>query len=202
MPGPQRRQRESLAERRQRHAAIDDLDTIVNAAGRYLEVRSRSVQEVRRHLVQAGYRADLVEAAVTRLLDLGMLNDESFARLWVESRDRARPRSSSALRRELAVKGIDRELAAEVLAERQQAAEEEAEGSADVRAATRLLNQKRSALERLPDLRVRRQRAYSLLARNGFTPDACREAIEAAAFLHPDAGASADSPFEVDVNTD
>ena len=115
-PGQDRR--ESLRERRERRALIDDPEIVLNAAARFLEVRSRSVDELRRHLTQAGYRADLVEAAVARLTELGMLDDATFARTWVESRDRARPRSEAALRRELALKGIDRELAAEVLDER------------------------------------------------------------------------------------
>ena len=37
-----------------------------------------------------------------------MLDDETFARAWVESRDRARPRGERAIRDELRLKGIDR----------------------------------------------------------------------------------------------
>ena len=37
-----------------------------------------------------------------------MLDDETFARAWVESRDRARPRGERALQNELRLKGIDR----------------------------------------------------------------------------------------------
>jgi hypothetical protein len=48
--------------------------------------------------------------------------------------------------------------------------------SADARAAERLLTRRAAALARIADLRVRRQRAYSLLARNGFDAEVCREA--------------------------
>ena len=188
MPRPDRR--ESPADRRERRAGIDDPEVVLNAAARFLEVRSRSVDEARRHLVRAGYRAELVEAAVARLVDLGMLDDAAFARMWVESRDRARPRSESALRRELALKGIERELAAEVLSERRNgraadadargfgrgADDGEADDGPDMLAAERLLRRKGSALARISDPRERRQRAYGLLARNGFDPDVCREA--------------------------
>ena len=37
-----------------------------------------------------------------------MLDDEAFARAWVESRDRARPRGERAIREELRLKGVDR----------------------------------------------------------------------------------------------
>jgi regulatory protein len=180
--------RESFAERRERRAAIDDPAVVLNAAARFLEARSRSVDEVRRHLSQAGYRADLTDAAIARLIELGMLNDETFARMWVESRDRARPRSESALRRELAQKGIGRELSDQVLDERRHpvgsagvepapsGGDVEADEGPDMRAAERLLRKKGSTLTRVADPRERRQRAYALLARNGFDPDVCREA--------------------------
>jgi regulatory protein len=181
---PGRARRETFAQRRERRAAIDDPETVLNAAARFLEARSRSVDEVRHHLARAGYRTELVESAVARLTDLGMLDDAAFARLWVESRDRARPRSESALRRELAQKGIDRELADEILEERRalgggDVADESSDG-ADMRAAARLLHRKAAALARVADHRERRRRAYALLARNGFDPDVCREAVNRA----------------------
>ena len=50
--------------------------------------------EVRRRLTTAGYRGELVDGAISRLSDSALLDDEVFARAWVESRDRARPRAS------------------------------------------------------------------------------------------------------------
>jgi regulatory protein len=175
---PGRAHRETFAERRERRAAIDDAQVVLNAAARFLEVRSRSIEEVRRHLAQAGYRLELADAAVTRLTELGMLDDGTFARTWVESRDRARPRSEAALRRELAQKGIGRELSDEVLAERKavEPGGDEGGGGPDMAAAQRLLHKKASTLGRIADPRERRRRAYALLARNGFDPETCREA--------------------------
>ena len=177
--------RETYRERLERRAAIDDPQVVLNAAARYLEVRSRSVEEMRRHLSGAGYRSELVEPAITRLTQLGMLDDRAFARAWVESRDRARPRGEQALRRELVLKGLDRELIAELLAERAgegQPDDDDVLGSeaviepgADIRAAEKLLARRGAALGRIADPRARRQRAYALLARNGFGPEICRE---------------------------
>ena len=45
------------------------------------------------------------ESVLARLGELGYLDDEAFARAWVESRDRARPRGEVALRRELGLQG-------------------------------------------------------------------------------------------------
>jgi SOS response regulatory protein OraA/RecX len=164
-----RPERETRAERRERRATIDDPALVLEAAARFLEVRARSVAEVRRRLGQAGYRADLVEGAIGRLTELGMLDDATFARAWIESRDRARPRGEIALRRELALKGVDRAVVDELLEERRDSGDA-AGGGVDLAAAERLLARHERALARETDPRSRRRRAYALLARNGFDP--------------------------------
>jgi regulatory protein len=129
------------------------------------------VTEVRRRLVGAGYRPELVQGAIDRLLELGILDDEAFARSWVESRDRARPRGERAIREELRVKGIDRATIDAVLEERRGGDEDEP----DRDAAERLIERNARSLARVADPRKRRERAYALLARNGFDPEVCRE---------------------------
>jgi regulatory protein len=178
-----RARRESFAEKRERRAAVDDPAVVLEAAARFLEARSRSVHEVRRRLGGAGYRSELVEGAIARMTELGMLDDEAFARAWVESRDRARPRGERAIREELRLKGIDRETVDIVLGERRDRAAEAGAGdddaseppSADRTAAERLLAKGARALARVTDPRQRRQRAYALLARHGFDPETCRD---------------------------
>jgi len=142
---------------------------------------------VRRRLTSAGYRTDLVEAGITRLLELRMLDDEAFARLWVESRDRAHPRGERALMIELRQKGIDATIIAATLKARREVAvrwEDAPASGADPSAmaatapdevsARKLLMRNARSLGRIADPRQRRQRAYALLARNGFDPDVCR----------------------------
>ena len=176
---PQRR--ESFAQRRERRAAIEDPAVVLEAAARFLEARSRSIAEVRRRLAGAGYRAELVEGAIERMTELGMLDDDAFARAWVESRDRARPRGERAIREELRLKGVDRAVIDEVMTDRRDAAQEGTSNddpprpSPDRTAADRLLAKNSRALTRVADPRQRRQRAYALLARHGFDPDTCRE---------------------------
>jgi len=181
--------RVSHAERRERRATVDDPAVVLEAAARFLEPRARSVAEVRRRLTGAGYRPELVEAAIERLLELGMLDDEAFARAWIESRDRARPRGERAIRQELGLKGVDRSTIDLVLGERREAAagvpgDDGETASADRAAAERLLARHARSLTRVADPRERRQRAYGLLARNGFDPDVCR--MVAATVAEPD----------------
>jgi SOS response regulatory protein OraA/RecX len=86
----------------------------------------------------------------------------------VESRDRARPRGERALRQELSRKGIDSDVRDAAIAER-----DFERPDADEDAARRLLERHASALARVADPRARRQRAYALLARNGFDSEVC-----------------------------
>ena len=181
---PSRGPRESFAEGRARRAEVDDPAVVLEAALHFLEARHRSVGEVRRRLGSAGYREDLVSAAIERLADLGVLDDAAFAQAWVESRDRARPRGERALQAELRQKGIDADTVTQALADRRAndtdpALDGETGGSADERAAERLLARHARALQRVADPRQRRQRAYALLARNGFDPGICHDAAAA-----------------------
>lgn len=190
-----RRPRETPNERRERRSEIDDPEVVLGAALRFLEARSRSVAEVRKRLGAAGYRSELVDGAIARLTELGMLDDAAFATQWVESRDRAHPRGEHALIIELRQKGIDASTITAVLKARREVAvrwedgsdatagatdaahpSEAAPADPDATAARKLLARNARALERVADPRVRRQKAYALLARNGFAPDVCREA--------------------------
>jgi regulatory protein len=191
--------RETPTERRERRASVNDAADVLDAAARFLEARSRSVAEVRRRLVTAGYRPELVDEAVSRLVQQGYLDDEAFARAWVESRDRARPRGERALRLELIQKGIARETIDAVIAEReagnrQGGSPTETDGesveeqglSADEAAARRLIERNRRALLRETDPRKRRQRAYALLARSGFDPETSRTVAASVADMDGD----------------
>ena len=182
MTVPAGRRRPTPAERRAERAEVEDPAQVLEAGARFLEARHRSVAEVRRKLTRLGYRADLVTDAIERLGELGYLDDDAFARAWVESRDRAKPRGEHALRRELGQKGVDRTLVDAVLDDRREDAVasardvdgvNEAPLSADEAAAERLLAKKLPAIRREADPRRRLQRAYGLLARNGFGPDVC-----------------------------
>jgi regulatory protein len=183
-PGSRRRApRESFEERRARRSEVEDPAVVLEAALRFLEARQRSVAEVRRRLTTAGYRDELVTGVIARLEDVGVLDDESFARAWIESRDRAHPRGEHALMLELRQKGLDATtIAAALRARREAAVHWDAEetpadpdagpqASADEAAARKLLARHARTLDRIVDARARRQRAYALLARNGFGPE-------------------------------
>ena len=178
-----RRTAETAKARREARGQITEAGPVMEAAAAFLAARPRSIGETKRRLRHLGYPRALVDEVVARLVELGYLDDDAFARSWVESRDRARPRGEYALRRELGQKGIARSVVDEVMVDRSDLAGGE---DADRIAALAVLARRRVALEREPDPQKRRQRAYALLARNGFDPETCREA--SAALVNADLG--------------
>ncbi len=87
------------------------------AAERYLSYRPRSVAESRRHLEGKGYPESIVEMVVNQLVSRGLLDDQAFARFWVEQRETFKPRSARALRAELAQKGVSRQVVDDAVAD-------------------------------------------------------------------------------------
>ena len=174
--GRKRSTPESVAARRELRGQITDRGPVMEAAAVFLAARSRSVDETTKRLLHLGYPEPLVEDVVTRLIEMNYLDDEQFARAWVESRDRARPKGELGLRRELALKGVPREVVDSVMADREESAAGE---NPDLAAARALLARRNAALSTEADFNRRRQKAYALLARNGFDPETCREAVNA-----------------------
>jgi regulatory protein len=83
----------------------------------FLSYRPRSSAEVRQNLKQHGTPEVLIEETVNRLMSAGLVNDQEFARAWVENRNTFQPRSKSALRMELRRKGLSDEIVQPVLDE-------------------------------------------------------------------------------------
>jgi regulatory protein len=86
--------------------ATADFDRGYNQAIRYLGFRPRSQVEVERYLKEKQYTPELIESIVQRLQQQQYLDDEAFARFWLESRERAKPKGAQALRYELRQKGL------------------------------------------------------------------------------------------------
>jgi regulatory protein len=95
--------------------AGDELEVTYQKALHFLSYRPRSSAEVRQNLVKRGISEPLVEETMNRLQASGLVNDEAFARAWVENRNSFRPRGKPALRMELRQKGLSEEIVQTVL---------------------------------------------------------------------------------------
>jgi regulatory protein len=83
--------------------------TAHEAALRLLSSRPRSEKEMRTRLAMRGFEPAVVDEEIERLRRAGLLDDQKFARAWVEDRKRVSPRGRRMLRYELLGRGIDLE---------------------------------------------------------------------------------------------
>jgi regulatory protein len=83
---------------------------------RQLTVRARSRAELARALARKQVPEDVAATVLDRLAEVGLVDDEVFARDWLAAGER-RQRSRRALLSELAEKGVERDVAEAVAAE-------------------------------------------------------------------------------------
>lgn len=138
--------------------AVDEIERAVAAALAFVSYRPRSIRETRDRLRQKGYEPPAVDAAIERMTGWGYLDDEAFARWWVENRAEHRPRGRSLLASELRAKGVAQDITSEAVAEA---------GIDESGAALELARKRIRSLTGLdPATRDRRLTAY--LGRRGF----------------------------------
>jgi regulatory protein len=95
----------------------DAITRAVDQAARFLAYRPRSTEEVRRNLTAKKFIPAVIDPALDRLRSLGYLDDEAFARFWLDNRQTFKPRSPRALRYELRQKGVADSIIDAVLAD-------------------------------------------------------------------------------------
>ena len=135
------------------------LQQAVDRAYNYLSYRPRSREEVRRYLRRKETPPETIEAALARLDRLDLINDHSFASFWVESREQFSPRGARALKNELRMKGVEREVVEELI-----------DDEKDEERALLAGRKKALSLVRIPtmDFATFRTRLGSFLQRRGF----------------------------------
>ena len=139
-------------------------------AVRYLASRPKSVTEIARHLRSKRYDDDDVARAIDRLRAQRYVDDEAFARYWVEQRERFKPRGDRALRTELVQKGVSRDVIEVVLGERAP--------DADVELAKRALSRPMTRWATLTPVE-RKRKIHTYLAARGFDYGTIEEVIRA-----------------------
>jgi regulatory protein len=137
---------------------------------RLLSVRMRSRRELELRLQGRRFQIEVIRAALDDLERVGLVDDRKFARLFLESRIRLRPRSYNVLVRELRAKGLADELIKEATEEyRHEVTEEELARRA---LAQRLKTMKSASSEQV------KARAARFLAGRGFAPSLVVEVVK------------------------
>jgi regulatory protein len=135
------------------------LHQAVDRSYNYLSYRPRSREEVRRYLQRKQTPPDIIEEALARLDSLNLVDDRAFASFWVESREQFSPRGARALKNELRLKGVEREVVDELV-----------DAEKDEERALNAGRKKALSLARIPgmDYATFRTRLGSFLQRRGF----------------------------------
>ena len=150
----------------------------------YVLFTSRTEHQIRQRLQEktadaAEYAAwgeflpDAVEEAVSRLKDLGYIDDAEYCRKYMRTAMRGRPASRAALLNELVYKkGISKEIAEEAVRE----AFEGQEAFTDAENAFRLLSKKTNG--RVPQEAGERRKLYRYLLGKGFSYECIEQALK------------------------
>jgi regulatory protein len=140
----------------------------LSVAFAYLNRRERTVAEVRAKLEGAEFGDGEIELVITELLELNMLDDRRYARMFVEDKRTLEQWGIERISRTLSERGIDRELIAEALAD------EPSEN--ELARAVELLGQRFPA----PPQEWRdRERAFGVLVRKGYDTEIASDAVRA-----------------------
>ena len=141
-----------------------------DVAVRFLASRPKSVAEIARHLRSKRFDDNVIAGAIDRLRAQRYVDDEAFARYWVEQRERHRPRGDRALKSELLQKGVSRDVVDVVLGERAP--------DADVEQAKRALSRPLTRWATLAPAE-RKRKIHTYLAARGFSYSTIEEVMRA-----------------------
>ncbi len=149
-------------------AALRGIDAVARAVDRAVRLLARrpySTAELRRYLTKKEVAPPVIDETLDRLEQSGYVDDQAFARFWIEDRMRFKPRGLRALRYELHQKGIASSLIEAALAEVDP-------GEAAYQAAQERLSRLRGQPKR--DVRTA---LGAFLVRRGFNYDVARDAV-------------------------
>lgn len=157
---------EQLEQLRSEEAEQQAVDRALN----YLSFRPRSREEVRRYLQRKETPPYVIDAALERLDSLNFVNDRAFVEFWVENRDKFNPRGARALKNELRLKGVERDIVDELV-----------DQDGDEELALRAARKKAASLAHTPgmDYATFRNRLGAFLQRRGFGYDVVTHTVKA-----------------------
>ncbi|MER7672171.1 recombination regulator RecX [Kitasatospora sp. NPDC096128] len=138
---------------------------------RLLTGAARSRKQLADALRKREIPEDVAEQVLTRLEEVGLIDDAAFAAAWVESRHAVRGLSRRALAQELRTKGVAADLVEQALVQVDHDDEEEA---------ARALVERKLRSTRGLDPQVRTRRLVGVLARRGYSEGLAFRVVRAA----------------------
>lgn len=143
-------------------------------------VRLRSEKEIRDYLKRLSFKRKVknqeelsevvIDSLIQRLIQKDLINDQRFAKEWVEARRKSQKKGINAIKFELYQKGIARETIEEVVGGVR-------DGESEVVLAEQALEKKARVWQNLEKNQFK-QKAVGFLMRKGFEYQVCKEVIE------------------------
>lgn len=138
----------------------------IDKAVKLLAMRDHSEGELRDKLYQAGYPDAVIDKVIEKLAIMDLVNDESFAEQWTESR--AHKHGRRRIEQELTRKGVDREIARRAVS----TLSDEDQLQDAIRLVGKFLARTHGDMDR-----SLYQRTLAMLARHGYDADIARKAL-------------------------
>ncbi|EKD88365.1 MAG: hypothetical protein ACD_34C00585G0003 [uncultured bacterium] len=136
----------------------DTSEVAYQKATRLLDYRPRTEKEIRQRLIQKGYGPLEIDQVVLRLKRANLVQDQQFAKMWIENRNDYHPRSQRLMRYELRIKGVSEQMIESALAD----------SADDIELATRAAAHYARKLN-FQDRELFRKKLSAFLARRGFS---------------------------------
>lgn len=133
-----------------------------NYAFLFLKFRQRSEKELRQRLEKKKFSEEIIEKAISFLKDKGFIDDNYFAKSWIESRIN-KPLGIRRLKQELIIKGVDKAIIDSLINEIKNNYSEE---EIVIRIAKDRFNKLKGC-----DPEKAIKRIYAYLLRRGFSPE-------------------------------
>lgn len=163
----------------------EELQQAVDRALNFLSFRPRSRAEVKRYLIKKRASTEIIDAAMARLDRMELVNDHDFAAFWIENRNHFSPRGAQALKNELRMKGVQRDVVDELVNDEE-----------DDERALQAARKKATMLARQPgmDYPTFYRRLGSFLQRRGFNFEITKKTVKM--FWEELGGNASDEDFE------
>ena len=149
---------------------MGDFERFYNQALHYLSYRTRSEKEVRDKLKTKQVDPQTIEKIIAKLKEKRFINDEEFARQWIENRIRFKPRSERLIKMELKQKGISEDIINSLIGNSNSAA-------TDLDSAKKLVEKRIGRVKNLPKQKIY-EKLGRYLASKGFNWDTIKKAID------------------------
>lgn len=136
---------------------------------RLLAIRLRTEKETTSKLEDKSFSKDTIEKLISKLKETGLINDEIFTKLWIESRKNLKNKSNFIIKQELKVKGVSDDIIRKYLYDNSE--------YTDLDSAKKLLARKSHLFQRkVGKEKILKQQQF--LARNGFSWETIKKVVE------------------------